>query len=151
MASPNVSFSSIPSSIRKPGKYFEFNTALAVRTLAGNQQKVLMVGQRLASGSIVANTPVDVFSDVDAATYFGRGSIAHLMVRAALQANNYVALTVITLDDAAAAVAATTAGADPEVARGERECMVRAEPESAAKAKSDLGVPAFSPMRRSPC
>ena len=32
MASPNISFDSIPASIRKPGKYFEFNTKLAVRT-----------------------------------------------------------------------------------------------------------------------
>lgn len=105
MASPNISFSSIPSSIRKPGKYFEFNTALAVRTLPGNLQKTLIVGQRLAAGSVAANTPVDVFSDVEAANYFGRGSVAHLMARAALQANNYLALTMIALDDAGGSTA----------------------------------------------
>jgi len=107
MASANVSFSNIPSSIRKPGKYFEFNTALAVRTLPGNLQKTLIVGQRLAAGTVAANTPVDVFSDVEAATYFGRGSIAHLMARAALQANNHLALTMVALDDAPASAAAT--------------------------------------------
>jgi hypothetical protein len=26
MSSPNISFDNIPSSIRKPGQYFEFNT-----------------------------------------------------------------------------------------------------------------------------
>jgi phage tail sheath gpL-like len=83
MASPNIAFDSIPSSIRKPGKYFEFNTKLAVRTLPGNLQRLLIVGQRLAAGSVLANTLVDVFSDSDAATFFGRGSIAHLMVLAA--------------------------------------------------------------------
>lgn len=107
MASSNVAFASIPSSIRKPGKYFEFNTSLAVRTLPGNLQKTLIVGQRLAAGTIPANTVVEVFSDVEAATFFGRGSVAHLMARAALQANNYLALSMITLDDAAAAIAAT--------------------------------------------
>ena len=107
MASPNISFSQIPASIRKPGKYFEFNTALAVRTLPGNLQKTLILAQRLATGTIAANTPVDVFSDSDAATYFGRGSQAHLMVRAALQANPYLALTVLGMDDAGASVAAT--------------------------------------------
>lgn len=106
MASPNIAFAQIPASIRKPGKYFEFNTALAVRTLPGNLQKTIMVGQRLAGGTIAANTPVDVFSDVDAATYFGRGSIAHLMVLAALRANPYLALSVIAMDDAVAGVAA---------------------------------------------
>ncbi|MDF0377696.1 phage tail sheath subtilisin-like domain-containing protein [Methylophilus sp. YYY-1] len=107
MASPNISFDSISSSIRKPGKYFEFNTKLAVRTLPGNLQKTLILGQRLASGSIAAGAIVDVFSSADAATYFGRGSIAHLMVLAALQANPYLSLQVVALDDAAGSVAAT--------------------------------------------
>ncbi|MDH2918495.1 MAG: phage tail sheath C-terminal domain-containing protein [Sideroxydans sp.] len=107
MASANVAFASIPASIRKPGKYFEFNTALAVRTLPGNLQKTLIVGQRLIAGTVPANTVVEVFSDVDAASFFGRGSVAHLMARSALQANNYMALSMIALDDAAASVAAT--------------------------------------------
>jgi phage tail sheath gpL-like len=106
MPSANIAFNNLPASIRKPGKYFEFNTSTAVRTLPGNLQKTLIVGQRLASGSVVANTPVDVFSDVDAATFFGRGSIAHLMARSALQANNYLALTMIALDDAGGSIAA---------------------------------------------
>ena len=41
MASPNISFDTLPASIRKPGKYFEFNTRLAVRTLPANVQRVL--------------------------------------------------------------------------------------------------------------
>jgi len=106
MPSANITFNNLPGSIRKPGKYFEFNTSTAVRTLPGNLQKTLIVGQRLATGLVVANTPVDVFSDVDAATFFGRGSIAHLMARSALQANNYLALTMIALDDAGGSIAA---------------------------------------------
>jgi len=106
MASKNIAFNQIGASIRKPGKYAEFNTALAVRTLPGNLQRTLIVGQRLAAGTIAANTVVDVFSDVEAATYFGRGSIAHLMVRAALQANPYLSLQVIAVDDAGAGVLA---------------------------------------------
>ncbi len=89
MPSANIAFDQIPASIRKPGKYFEFNTKLAVRTLPGNLQKTLIVGQRLAAGTVLANVAVDVFSDADAATFFGRGSVAHLMARFALQANNY--------------------------------------------------------------
>jgi len=107
MASKNIAFSQIPASIRKPGKYAEFNTALAVRTLPGNLQKTLIVGQRLVGGTVAANTVVDVFSDTDAATMFGRGSIAHLMVRAALAANPYLSLQVIAMDDAGAGVLAT--------------------------------------------
>lgn len=106
MASPNISFSQIPASLRKPGKYFEFNTSLAVRTLPGNLQKLLVVGQRIAAGTVLANVVTDIFSDRDAATYFGRGSIAHLMCRSALQANPYVSLQCIALDDAGGSVVA---------------------------------------------
>ncbi|WP_316154715.1 phage tail sheath subtilisin-like domain-containing protein [Cupriavidus sp. BIC8F] len=106
MPSPNISFDSIPSSIRKPGKYFEFNTKLAVRTLPANLLKVLIVGQKLATGTQAALVPVNVFSDQEAATLFGRGSHAHLMARAAITANRYLQLSVIGVDDAAAGVVA---------------------------------------------
>lgn len=107
MASPNIAFDSIPASTRKPGKYIEFDTRLAVRTLPGNLQRTLIVGQRLSSGALPANTVVDIFSDVQAAIYFGYGSIAHLMCMAALKANRYLSLQAIALDDAGAGVAGT--------------------------------------------
>ena len=102
MASENISFDSIPASIRKPGKYFEFNTRLAVRTLPTNEQKILVIGQRTSAGSVAALVPTRVFSDAEAQVYFGAGSIAHLMARAAIKANPYLQLTVIALDDAQA-------------------------------------------------
>lgn len=108
MASPNISFDTIPASIRKPGKYFEFNTKLAVRTLPGNLQKTLIIGQRLNSGTVPANTLVDIFSSDDAAVFFGYGSIAHLMCLAALKANNYLSLQAIALDDGAGVAATKT-------------------------------------------
>lgn len=107
MASKNISFEQIPASIRKPGKYAEFNTKLAVRTLPGNLQKTLIIAQRIATGTVAAGVITDVFSDADAATYFGRGSMAHRMVRAALEANRYLSLQVLPLDDAGAGVFAT--------------------------------------------
>ncbi|MEN3809870.1 phage tail sheath subtilisin-like domain-containing protein [Chromobacterium piscinae] len=108
MASANISFDQIPASIRKPGKYFEFNTKLAVRTLPGNPQRVLVIGQRLAdTAAQPALAALDVFSDEQAAQAFGRGSNAHLMARAAINANPYLQLTVIGVDDAAAGTAAS--------------------------------------------
>lgn len=107
MASPNISFDSIPSSIRKPGKYFEFNTKLAVRTLPGNLQRVAIIAPRLATGTQPALVPVDVFSDDEAAVYFGAGSLAHLGVRAAIKAYPYLQLTAVGIADAVAGVAAS--------------------------------------------
>lgn len=107
MASPNVSFDKIPASIRKPGKYIEFNTRLAVRTLPANAQRVLILGQRLADGTVEALVATQVFSDAEAADSFGQGSMLHRMVRAAIRAYPYIDLTCIALDDAAAGVVAT--------------------------------------------
>ncbi len=107
MASPNISFDSIPSSIRKPGKYFEFNTKLAVRTLPANEQKVLLIAPMLSTGLQAPLTTVDIFSDEEAAVYFGRGSIAHLMARSAIKSYSYVRLSMIGVLDSDAGVAAT--------------------------------------------
>ena len=51
MASANVSFDNIPASIRKPGKYFEFNTKLAVRTLATMRYRVTAFFRPASSSS----------------------------------------------------------------------------------------------------
>lgn len=107
MASKNISFDNIPSSIRKPGKYFEFNTKLAVRTLPNNHQRMLIVGQRTTAGKINPLLPVQVFSDKEAESYFGAGSICHLMSRAAIKANPYLDLTVVAQSDNGAGVAAS--------------------------------------------
>jgi phage tail sheath gpL-like len=108
MASKNIAFDNIPASIRKPGKYFEFNTKLAVRTLPANQQQMLIIGQRLAEGAVPALTPARIFSDAEAADAFGLGSMAHRMCRAAIVANPYLQLTVCALDDGAGAAATGT-------------------------------------------
>jgi phage tail sheath gpL-like len=107
MASKNITFDKIPSSIRKPGKYFEFNTKLAVRTLPQNAQQVLIIGQRITGGSVAEKVPTRIYSDAEAAGYFGEGSMLHLMCRAAIKANPYLQLTGIALDDAGAGVAAS--------------------------------------------
>ncbi|MDR2551453.1 MAG: phage tail sheath subtilisin-like domain-containing protein [Desulfobulbus sp.] len=108
MASQSISFDSIPSSIRKPGKYFEFNHRLAVRTLPTNQQQMLIVAQRLPYGLVPALVPTRIFSDAQAADAFGAGSLAHRMCRAAIVANPYLQLTVCALDDGAGAAASAT-------------------------------------------
>lgn len=108
MASPNISFDYIPSSIRKPGAYFEFNSKLAVRTLPSNRQRLTILGQRLTSGNTPINNPVRVFSDEQAAQFFGRGSMLHLMIKAAITANRYAEITAVAVDDAATSVATVT-------------------------------------------
>lgn len=101
MSSPNISFEKIPSSIRKPGVYTEFNTRMAVRNLPGNRQRTLIVGQKTASGSLAALTPTDIFSDLEAAAACGYGSQVHRMVAKAFKANPYANISIVAVDDVA--------------------------------------------------
>src|SRR5690606_7305331 len=96
----------IPS-VLKPGDYFEFNTTLGARSLATNDQKLVILAQRTAAASVAALTPVNIFSEEEAADSFGRGSQAHRMATAAINANPYIQLTVVGIDDDGAAVEAT--------------------------------------------
>jgi phage tail sheath gpL-like len=102
----DIQFDTIPNSIRKPGAYLEFNTRLAVNTLPGNPQRVLVIGPMLSTGRAEPLTPVSVFSDDEAADLFGEGALATAMARAAIRANNYLQLDVIGLTDSDAGVAA---------------------------------------------
>lgn len=97
----------LATSTRKPGVYIGFDTRLASRNLPANPQRLLVIGQRLAAGSVAALVPTAIFSDSDAAAYFGAGSALHLMCRAAIKANAQLDLTAIAVDAAAAALAAT--------------------------------------------
>lgn len=102
-----ISFDSVPGSIRVPGQYIEFNTRNAVQGLPQNPQKVLIVAPMSAASSAPFRGPVQVFSDAEAADVFGKGSLAHLMVRQALKNNPYLDLSVIGMADHSAGVAAT--------------------------------------------
>lgn len=103
----HISFDTIPSSIRVPGQYIEFNTRNAVQGLPQNPQSILLLAPMLSSGIQAALTPVQLFSDAEAGDLFGRGSWAQLMVKQAFSNNAYLDLTVIGLPDHSAGVAAT--------------------------------------------
>jgi phage tail sheath gpL-like len=106
MSSPDIQFATIPDGIRTPGVYSEFNTALANQSLPGNTQTTLIIGQSTAQGSVPPLTLTGVFSDAQAAAYFGFGSQIHRMVMAALTANPQCSLSAIAVSDVAGSLAA---------------------------------------------
>ena len=106
MASANINFEKIPASTRKPGVYAEWNTKLAVRNLPTNKQRVLIVAQHNKSALGGLTELENVFSAADAAAKYGAGSMAHLMVTAAIKAYAYADLSLITVADNKAGVAA---------------------------------------------
>lgn len=97
----------IPPSLLKPGVYAELNPYTGSAGLPANIQKLLLVAQRLSTGSVAQGVLQQVFTEADAATYWGAGSVAHLMVARALAVSQDFPLIVIGMDDAAASAAAT--------------------------------------------
>nr|WP_240357500.1 phage tail sheath C-terminal domain-containing protein [Pectobacterium brasiliense] len=61
----------------------------------------------LSSGTATPLNAVNVFSDEEAATLFGRGSMAHMMSAEAIGCNSYLQLQIVGVSDAVAATAAT--------------------------------------------
>ena len=106
MASANINFEKIPASTRKPGVYAEWNTKLAVRNLPTNRQRVLLIAQHTTNLGAVSDL-TDVYSAAEVAERYGAGSQAHLMADAAIKAYANAALSIITLADHSAGVAAS--------------------------------------------
>ena len=99
MASPDISFTQIPSNVRKSGVYLEENTSNALSGLAATSDKIVIIAQKTASGIVASKTPTLIFDDATAALDFGQGSIAHLSAKAALEANPNASITVLPVDD----------------------------------------------------
>ena len=103
----NVSFNEIPVDIRTPGQYIEIDNTKALKGLPTQDRKLLILGQRLAAGTVLQGVPTRVTSAEAAVGYFGRGSMLANMIAAAKKANPYSDLWAVALDDNVAGVAAT--------------------------------------------
>jgi len=100
-----ISFNAIPAALRVPGVYVEFDNSLANN--ADPQFKILVIGQRLSTGTVAEGVPTRVTSPAQAEAYFGRGSMLASMLIALLSANQWMNVTAIALDEAAAGAVAT--------------------------------------------
>jgi phage tail sheath gpL-like len=101
----SFSFDAMPAT-RVPGSRLEISNVRALQGLPAAEQKILLVGQRLASGTVAALTPCRITQADQGATLFGRGSILAGMVAAALAANSVTELWAIGISDNGAGTAA---------------------------------------------
>lgn len=92
-----ISFDNIPSTLRNPGTYIEFNNELA--GASSTMFKVLIIGQRLAAGTQAANIPVRVTDPKKAAVLFGKGAMLTAQCDAFLNTNTDTEMWAIALDD----------------------------------------------------
>lgn len=89
----DISFNEIPTNVRTPLTYIEFDNSNAVSGTPAPRQRVLMFGQRNTTGAgEPANKPVRIFSASQAASAFGQGSMLHLMAKAFLDINRVAEL-----------------------------------------------------------
>ena len=100
-----ISFDHIPAQLRVPGFYIEINNELAGG--GAFMSKVLLFGQRLATGTVAAGQPIRVTSAEQGETWFGRGSMLAQMLRAFKRANQFTETWVIAQDDNPAGVQAS--------------------------------------------
>lgn len=102
----NVSFNAIPVDIRTPGQYIEIDNSKAVQGLPTQERKLLVLGQRLTTGTVAEAIPKRVLNGDQADNFFGRGSMLAAMCRAAKAVNESTDLWAVALDDNGAGNAA---------------------------------------------
>ncbi|WP_407059069.1 phage tail protein [Ralstonia syzygii subsp. celebesensis] len=100
-----ITFSEVPQALRYPGAYIEIDGSQA--GLGGDLPVVLLVGQKLASGTAPAGELVRVASVADAKTKAGDGSMLAQMATRYRKVDQTFDLYMLPYADNAAGVAAT--------------------------------------------
>jgi phage tail sheath gpL-like len=100
-----INFTYYPTSNRVPGVYVEMDPSQANSGVA--LQSTLLIGQKLAAGTAVADTPVQVESVAQVLQLCGQGSILAAMAQRYLQRDPFGDLWLLPLNDNPAGVAAT--------------------------------------------
>ena len=95
-----VSFNELPTSVRQPFAYAEFDPTGATDDPNVNPYTVLLVGQMLPSGTAESHSLNRPMSIEQADTLFGRGSQLAALVGAYLKANMVTKMLAIPVPDA---------------------------------------------------
>lgn len=98
-------FNQLPANLRLPGVFIEIDNSLAAQ--AEQQFKVLVIGQRLAAGTVAQAVPTRVTNEAQAELFFGRGSMLAEQLKAMKAVDRFMETWAIALDDNGAGVDAT--------------------------------------------
>lgn len=102
-----ISFNNIPDNTRTPGTYVEIDNSRALKGLAANPHKALVIGQRITAGSIPPEVLVAITRDNLADGFFGEGSQLARMCNFFKAQNPNTELFAVALSDANGAVNAS--------------------------------------------
>lgn len=103
----SVSFNDIPSTIRVPLAYIEFDNSHALAGTPAVPYKLLVLGQQNADADAPVLTPTRVTGADQAGALFGRGSMLHGMLSAVKKANSYLETWALAARDNGAGQKAT--------------------------------------------
>ena len=101
-----VTFNQVPQDALVPFTYVEIDPSRAAGAALGFRS--LLIGQRLAAGSVAEATPTPVGSVLDGRAKFGAGSQLALMIAAFRRQSPTGQLWAVALDDASGSTQATT-------------------------------------------
>ncbi len=134
-----ISFNGIPTALRTPGVYAEFNPSRAASGPALLAYRALLVGQKTSAGTATANTIVRCTSATQASLLGGVGSMLHRMAMAWFASNKSTELYLGVLDDNGAGVLATKTltFAGTATAAGTINCYIGGELVQCAVASGD--------------
>lgn len=104
-----ISFNQIPLDFRVPGVYIETDNTLAVGGLPVEHHIILLMGQRLSSGSVAELIPTPITNKKQGEAYFGRGSQLAAMINALKDANGYTECWAVAINEDVAGNAAAGA------------------------------------------
>ena len=135
-----ISFNSIPSNLRVPFVAAEFDASQANQGPSLLSYKALIVGQKIAAGSGVANTVYRVTSADDVIPLAGRGSMLHRQAIAWFKSNTITEVWIAILSDDGAGVAAvgTITVTGPATAAGTISLYMGGELVTVAVASGDV-------------
>lgn len=102
-----IDFNTIPSGVRVPFTYIEFDNSQANGELPSETYTILVIGQCLPTGQIAAGVPTPVQNGAQAAQYFGAGSMLATMLDWMTSINQSNPIVAIGLADNAAGAQAT--------------------------------------------
>jgi phage tail sheath gpL-like len=77
--------STVPPTKRRPGAFHEFKFVQSGQQLVPLDLRAVIVAEKTAAGTAVADVPIRVFDEDEADTKCGKGSLAALMVRKAIE------------------------------------------------------------------
>lgn len=128
-------FSQIPVSLLTPGAFIEIDNSRALKGLPIQRQRVLLVGQRLAAGTLAAGVVQLLSNEDQAKDWFGRASMLAAMAVAYKAVDNYTETYALGVDDngAGAAATGTLTFTGPSTAAGTVELYI-------AGKRVDIGV-----------